>query len=411
MPASETCIIVGAGMAGGKAALTLREEGFDGRVLLIGEEPDPPYERPPLSKEYLRGEVDRGAFAVADADDYAEEGIELLLGRRAERVEPGERAVVLDGGERLRYDRLLLATGAEPRRLPIPGAELDGVLLLRTVADSEALRGRLAASPRLVVIGAGWIGSEVAASARQMGAAVTVVEPRAVPLQHVVGEQVGAVFADLHREHGVEMLLGEGVEAIEGAGRVERVRTAGGRVLDCDLVLVGVGASPRTAPAEDAGLAVDNGILVDEHLRTSAPDVFAAGDVANAHHPLYGRRIRVEHWANALEQGPAAARSMLGSQQPYDKLPFFFSDQYDTGLEYRGFATEWDRVVVRGDLGGREAIVFWVADGRVVAAMNLNVWDVGEPIERLLRARPVIDDRKLADPDVELGALVAGADR
>ena len=315
--------------------------------------------------------------------------------------------MTLDDGERLRYDRLLLATGSEPRRLAIPGGELDGVLYLRSLDDSDALRERLDRGGAVVVIGAGWIGAEVAASARQRGLEVTVIEPASVPLERVLGAEVGAIYRDIHTDNGVRMLMGTGVEAFEGDKAVRRVRASDGSLLECDFVVVGVGVQPRVQLAAQAGIDVDNGILVDEHLQTSAPGVFAAGDVANAHHPFYDERIRVEHWANALHQGPAAARSMLGHAVPYDRLPYFFSDQYDVGMEYSGFAREWDRVVFRGDPATREFIAFWLSDDRVVAGMNVNVWDVNEPIRRLISERVKVDDRRLADPDVPIDQLVA----
>ena len=331
------------------------------------------------------------------------------LGRLATSLDTGHRELTLDDGERLRYDRLLLATGAEPRRLSIPGADLDGVLYLRTVGDSDTLRERLDHGGSIVVVGAGWIGCEVAASARQRGLEVTVVEPAAVPLERVLGTELGAIYRDVHTDHGVQMLLGTGIEAFEGSQAVARVRTSDGRELDCDLVVVGVGVQPRTELARQAGLAVDNGILVDEHLQTSVPGVFAAGDVANAHHPFYGERIRVEHWANALNQGPAAARSLLGGSEPYERLPYFFSDQYDVGMEYTGFARSWDRVVFRGDPATREFVAFWLVEDRVVAGMNLNVWDVTDAVKRLIRERLPVDERRLADPDVPLDAVASPA--
>ena len=406
MTNDQTFVIVGASLAGAKAAETLRAEGFDGRLLLIGAEEERPYERPPLSKDYLRGEVDREKVYVHPEGLYAGQDIELRLGRTAVSVNIAGSELALDDGERLRYDRLLLATGAEPRRLSIPGGTLDGVLYLRSVADSDALRRRLDRGGAVVVIGAGWIGAEVAASARQRGLEVTVLDPHTVPLERVLGAEVGAVYRDLHLDHGVKMLMGTGVEALEGSTAVERVRTSDGRGLECDFVVLGVGVQPRTGLAAQAGLAVDNGILVNEHLQTSAPGVFAAGDVANAHHPFYGEPIRVEHWANALHQGPAAARSMLGQPDAYDRLPYFFSDQYDVGMEYAGFARAWERVIFRGDPATREFIAFWLRDDRVVAGMNVNVWDVNDPIQRLIRKRVVVDDRRLADPDVPLDDLV-----
>jgi 3-phenylpropionate/trans-cinnamate dioxygenase ferredoxin reductase subunit len=395
-------VIVGAGLTGAKAAETLRAEGFDGRVVLVGAESQRPYERPPLSKDYLRGEAARENLDVHDAGFYAEQDIELRLGQTAVSLDPSAHEVTLDDGQRLAYDRLLLATGAEPRRLAAAGADLDGVLCLRTVEDADELRRRLDRGGAVVVVGAGWIGAEVAASARQRGLDVTVLDPAAVPLERVLGREVGALYGDVHADHGVRMLMGTGVEAFEGQTKVERVRTTDGQALDCDFVVVGIGVAPRTGLAAAAGLAVDDGILVDEHLQTSCSDVFAAGDVANAHHPLYGRRIRVEHWASALHQGPVAARSMLGRAAVYDRVPYFFSDQYDVGMEYAGFAATWDRVVFRGDPASREFIAFWLADDRVVAGMNVNVWDVSEHIQRLVGDRLPVDDRRLADPDVRL---------
>jgi 3-phenylpropionate/trans-cinnamate dioxygenase ferredoxin reductase component len=405
MPSDQTHVIVGASLAGAKAAETLREEGFDGQVVLIGAEAERPYERPPLSKDYLRGEVGREKVYVHDEGFYAEHDIELRLGRTAVDLDTSSSELELDDGARLRYDRLLLTTGAEPRRLSIPGAELDGVLYLRSVHDSDALRERLDRGGAVVVVGAGWIGTEVAASARQRGLEVAVLDPAYVPLERVMGNEVGAVYREIHVDQGVQMLMGTGVEAFEGDGAVERVRTSDGRELECDFAVVGVGVEPRTGLAAEAGIAVDNGILVDEHLQTSAPGVFAAGDVANVHHPFYGERIRVEHWANALNQGPAAARNMLGQDSAYERLPYFFSDQYDVGMEYTGFAPGWDRVVFRGDPASREFVAFWLVEDRVVAGMNVNVWDVTDPIKRLIGQRVAVDDRTLSDPDVSLEEL------
>jgi len=406
MTTEQTFVVVGASLAGAKAAETLRTEGFDGRLVLIGSEHERPYERPPLSKDYLRGEAGREKVYVHEGGFYAEQGIDLRLGRTATSVNTSAGELTLDDGERVRYDRLLLTTGAAPHRLPIPGGDLEGVLYLRTVKDSDDLRERIDRGGSAVVVGAGWIGAEVAASLRVRGLEVTVLDPNKVPLERVLGTDVGAVYRDIHADHGVQMLMGTGVEAFEGDGAVERVRTSDGRLLECDFVVVGVGVKPRAELAAQAGLAVDDGILVDEHLRTGAQGVFAAGDAANVYHPFYGERIRVEHWANALNQGPAAARNMLSRAEPYDRLPYFFSDQYDVGMEYSGFARTWDRVVFRGDPASREFIAFWLAGDRVLAGMNVNVWDVTDPIQRLIRERVVVDDRRLADPDVPLDDLV-----
>jgi 3-phenylpropionate/trans-cinnamate dioxygenase ferredoxin reductase subunit len=399
-----TFVIVGASLTGATAAATLREEGFDGRIVLVGAETERPYERPPLSKDYLRGESGRDELYVHEQFFYAEHEIELRLGETAVALDAREHDVTLSGDERLAFDRLLLATGAEPRRLNVPGADLDGVHELRSVESSDAIRARLDRGGKVVVVGAGWIGSEAAASARQRGLEVAVIEPASVPLERVLGTEVGAIYRDLHADHGVELLLGTGVEAFEGDGAVERVRTSDGRVLECDFVIVGVGVAPRTQLAAGAGLALEDGVVVDGRLRTSAPDVFAAGDVARHDHPAYGP-LRVEHWDNALHQGPAAARAMLGRDEPYDHVPYFFSDQYDVGMEYSGYAPRWDRVVFRGDPAGREFIAFWLQGDRLLAAMNVNVWDVSDALRDVLAARVAVDDAALADPDVPLDRL------
>jgi 3-phenylpropionate/trans-cinnamate dioxygenase ferredoxin reductase subunit len=404
-------VIVGAGLAGAKAAETLRDEGFDGRITLIGDEPERPYERPPLSKEYLRGEADGKPF-VHPEDFYEEHEIELLTGRSATSIDAGGREVVLDDDRRLSYDALLLATGAEPRRIDVPGTELDGIHYLRTLADSESIAGAIESAERIVVVGSGWIGAEIAASARAKGTEVTMVEMSSLPLERVLGPELGRFYLDVHRDHGTEFLPETTVERFEGDGAVERVLTRDGAVVDAQAVVVGVGVAPRTALAEAAGIRVENGVLADERLETSAPGIFVAGDIANAAHPFYGRRLRVEHWANALNQGPAAARSMLGREVSYDEIPYFFSDQYDVGMEYSGFASTDDEVVIRGDLTKREFIAFWLADDRVVAGMNVNVWDVSDPIRELIRSRERIDRGRLADPDVPIADLAgSGAAR
>jgi 3-phenylpropionate/trans-cinnamate dioxygenase ferredoxin reductase component len=405
MSADRTFMIVGGGLAGAKAAQTLREEGFDGRVVLLGEEDVAPYERPPLSKDYLRGDAGRDAIWAQEEGWYEAHDVELRTSTHAAELALASSEVVLDGGERIGYDQLLLATGSAARRLPIDGAELDGVHLLRTVADSDALREALTPGVRVVVIGAGWIGCEVAASAKQRGADVTMVAPEDVPLERVLGSEVGAVYREVHASRGVELVLGTGVEAIEGSGRVSGVRTTGGRTLGADLVVVGVGAAPRTELAAAAGLTVQDGVLTDDRLRTSAPNVFAAGDIARAQHPILGETIRVEHWGTALEQGPAAARNMLGRDLAYDRIPYFFSDQYDVGMEYAGHALTYDRVVFRGDPSTFEFMAFWMRGDRVAAGINVNVWDVNEDVQALVRSGASVEDAALADPDVALGAL------
>jgi 3-phenylpropionate/trans-cinnamate dioxygenase ferredoxin reductase component len=406
---ADTHVIVGAALAGAKAAETLRTEGFDGRIVLLGAEPNLPYERPPLSKDYLRGESERESAYVHPEEYYAEHDIELRRSAHVTTLDLPAREVVLENGERIGFSKLLLATGAEPRRLSLPGTELDGVHYLRDLRDCDALRAALDRGGHAVVIGAGWIGAEVGASARQKGLDVTLVEMLSVPLERVLGRELGEIYAAIHRDHGVELLTEAGVEAIEGAGRAERVRLRGGRSIDCDLVVIGVGVVPRTALAAAAGLDIDDGILCDEHLRTSADGVFAAGDVANAWHPLLQRRLRVEHWHNALEQGPAAARSMLGSVEPYDRVPYFFSDQYEVGMEYAGHATEWDEVVFRGDVEAREFIAFWLRGGRLLAGMNVGVWDVTDDIQAIIRSGAQVDPARLRDPDVSLASLAGSA--
>lgn len=401
----QTFVIVGASLAGAKAAETLRVEGFEGRVVLIGEEAERPYERPMLSKEYLRGEKPAGKLYVHDEGFYADNEIELLTGTRAESLDPGAHEVTLAGGDRVPYSRLLLSTGAAPRRLSLPGADLAGVLYLREMGDSDALRAAITAASRVVVVGAGWIGSEVAASARQLGAEVAVVAPGAVPLERILGPEVGGVYRDLHQEHGVALHLSTQIEAILGNGSAQGVRTTDGSVVKGDLVVVGVGASPRDELAREAGLTLENGIVVDQFLRTSDPDVFAAGDVAATWNTLYNRRIRLEHWANAHNQGQVAARNMLdpaGRAAAYDKLPYFYSDQYDLGMEYNGFAADWDRVVLRGDPAGGEFLAFWLKDGHVLAGMNANVWDQGDGIKALVRGDATVSAEALADPSIPL---------
>jgi 3-phenylpropionate/trans-cinnamate dioxygenase ferredoxin reductase component len=405
-----THVIIGAALAGAKAAEALREQGFDGRIVLIGSEPELPYERPPLSKEYLRGEAPREKARVHEEGFYESHDVELRTGTTATAIDTAAREVELDGGERLKYDRLLIATGAEPRRLNVPGADLEGVHYLRDLADADALAALLAkGSGRAAVIGAGWIGAEVAASARTKGLDVALVEVTDFPLQRVLGPEVGEIYAGVHRRHGVDCHFGVGLEAFEGAGRVERVKLEGGGSIECDFAVVGIGVVPRTELAERAGLEVGNGIQVSKRLETSVAGVFAAGDVANAFHPFYGGKLRVEHWANALNQPATAARAMLGKEGvSYDRLPYFFSDQYDVGMEYVGYASDWDEVVIRGDAEKPEFIAFWLKDGAVQAAMNVNVWDVVEPLKTLIGSREKVDVERLRDADVPIEAL-AGA--
>jgi 3-phenylpropionate/trans-cinnamate dioxygenase ferredoxin reductase component len=420
MPTKPTFVIVGAGLAGAKAAETLRGDGFDGRLLLVGEEAEQPYERPPLSKAYLRGETDPDSLQVHQDGFYAAHEIELRTATRVGSIDPAGHQLELASGERIGYDRLLLATGAAPRRLPLPGADLDGVHYLRTRQDADALAAAAAHAEQVVVVGTGWIGSEAAASLRQLGRDVTLLGPDAAPLARVLGPEIGRVYRDLHADHGVQLALGTRVAGFRGHGRVEAVLTDDGHLIEGDLVLVGAGAVPRTGLAEAAGLPVGNGLLVNEQLEAvGAAGVYAAGDVAAAWHPRYQTYLRVEHWANALNQGPAAARNMLGRALPYARLPYFYSDQYDLGMEYSGLATDWDQVVVRGDLTTRQFIAFWLKDQRVIAGMNAGVWDVVEPIQTLIRGGWPVDPERLANPDIPLdqvaseraGALAARSTR
>jgi 3-phenylpropionate/trans-cinnamate dioxygenase ferredoxin reductase subunit len=398
-------VIVGASLAGAKAAQELRDRGFGGEITLIGSESERPYERPPLSKDYLRGESERDKAYVHPAEFYDDNAIELLTETTVTRVDARGSRVLLDDGRELVYDRLLLTTGAEPRRISIPGAELEGIHYLRTLADCDAIRPRLDAGGRLAVVGGGWIGTEVAASARQRGLEVSVIDPLPLPYERILGPEIGDFYRDVHVQHGVAMLLGAEVEAFEGDSAVRRVRTGDGTKIECDFAVVAVGVVPRTDLAHQAGLDVDNGVVVNERLVSSTPNIFAAGDVANAWHPFYEERIRVEHWANALNQGPAAARSMLGDEAGYARLPYFYSDQYDVGMEYSGYTTDWDEVVFRGDRAGGEFIAFWLKAGQVVAGMNVNVWDVNDQLQALIRSRQPVDPAALRDPDTPLESL------
>jgi 3-phenylpropionate/trans-cinnamate dioxygenase ferredoxin reductase subunit len=408
MPAEPAYVIVGASLAGAKAAETLREEGFGGGVILIGAEDLRPYERPPLSKGYLLGKDDADSVFVHEPGWYAEHDVDLRLGVTVTAIDAVARQVEVAGGDPVSFGKLLITTGSSPRRLGAPGTDLDGVLYLRTRPDSDRLRASLAAGGRVVIAGSGWIGLETAAAAREYGCDVTIVEPEPGALRRSVGPEVGEVFADLHRSHGVEFRFGEGLAELRGSGgRVTSVVTSADAELPADLVIIGIGAMPNDAIAAAAGLDVDNGILVDEALRSSDPDIFAAGDVANWFNPLLGRRIRVEHWANALASGPVAARSMLGQQVSYDWVPYYFSDQYDLGMEAAGLPEpgHYDQVVFRGDPQTLEFIAFWLSDGAVVAGMNVNVWDVNDDIQALIRAGTSVDVSRLEDPDFPLTDL------
>jgi len=412
MAQDTTYLVAGASLAGAKAAEALRAGGFDGQIVLVGAENELPYERPPLSKGYLLGKAARETIYVHPRQWYADNDVDLRLGTTVTSVEPAEHAVALDDGSRVGYAKLLLATGSSPRQLSVPGGSLEGVRYLRTVSDSDAIKAALAAASSVAVVGAGWIGLEVAAAARQAGAQVTVLEMADLPLLRVLGREAAEVFVALHRDHGVDLRFGVHVTEIAGAGgRVAGVRLADGRDIPADVVIVGIGIVPNTGLAKTAGLEVEDGVRVDAALRSSDPDIYAAGDVASAYHPLIGKHIRVEHWANALNQPQAAAQSMLGQDVSYDRVPYFFSDQYDLGMEYSGYVEPegYAQVVFRGDVAGREFIAFWLADdGRVLAGMNVNVWDVTEQIQKLVRSGEPVEPTALADPSTPLESLTGG---
>ena len=406
-------VIVGASLAGGTAAVTLREDGFDGDIVLVGAEAQAPYNRPPLSKGYLRGQDRFEDQLVKPASYYAEQRIALELGVRATKIDAGQKLVELEGGRRLAYDRLLVATGGRNRTLSVPGADLPGVFQLRTVEDCDRIRAAVARGRRAVVMGFGFIGSEVSASLRQLGVEVVAIEGSRVPLARIVGDEVGQVLADIHRDKGVELITEDSVAALEGSGRVERVRTKKNRVFECDFVVAGIGIVPNTELLAAAGAQVDNGVLVDERCRTSIPDVFAAGDVTNHLHPIFGR-LRVEHWNNGYQQGRAAARSLVGGTQPYDYIHTFWSDQYEHVIEYVGFATSWDRLVFRGRPESRKFLGFYLKDGLVRAAVGLDRG--GDPEDPkgdselkaavdMVRGRAKIDPSKLADESADLRSL------
>jgi 3-phenylpropionate/trans-cinnamate dioxygenase ferredoxin reductase component len=405
MSSIERIVIVGAGLAGARAAESLRSGGYEGRIALLGDEADRPYLRPPLSKDYFRGESDRDQVYVHPGPFYEEHRIDLRPSTKVREIRPASNEVVLEDGERLAFDRLLLATGARPRTLPVPGAGLPGVMTLRTIGDADAIRAAAEEAERIVVVGAGWIGSEIAASLRMLDRTVVLVAPDSAPLERVLGPVIGNLYRDLHLEHGVDWRPRARVERIVGSDHVQGVETSAGERIEADLVVIGTGVEPRTELAVSAGLAVGDGIEVSATLETSVQGIFAAGDVASAWNPFYGRRIRTEHWANAKFQGRAAGRSMLGDVTPYDRIPYFYSDQYDLGVEYTGWAWPSDRLVVRGSLADRRFVAFWLAEDRLVAGMNANVWDVAKPIERLIRSRASVDADALADVSVELDQL------
>jgi 3-phenylpropionate/trans-cinnamate dioxygenase ferredoxin reductase subunit len=409
MSKSQKFVVVGGGLAGASAAEALRREGFDGRLRLIGAESHRPYIRPPLSKDYLSGKDGLDSAYVHPQAWYAENGVDLTTGERVIGLDAEAHRLALSSGESVGYDRLVLATGSSPRVLKVPGADLAGVYYLRTIDDAQALRAAIKdGGKRVVLVGSGWIGMEVAATARTLGNEVTVLEHGAIPLASALGDELGRMFADLHEQNGVVLRTAVEVASIVGTdGRVSGVMLDGGEPVPADLVVIGVGAVPNVELAASAGLDVENGILVDASLQTSDPDIFAAGDVANAYHPVIKQRLRSEHWANALNSGAAVAKSMLGQQLRYDQIPYFYTDQFDLGMEYSGYGplTKDAELVYRGDRAKREFIVFWLTEGRVVAGMNVNVWDVNDAVQAIIRSGRAVDLAKLADERIPLDSL------
>lgn len=397
--------IIGGGLAGAQAAKELRDAGYLDRISLVSDETVPPYLRPPLSKDYLTGEVNRDSVFVHPERWYVDHAVELILDNAARELDFGSRSILLADGRHLTYDALLLATGSTPRRLTIPGADLAGIHYLRRLDDSDRIRDAFTVDQRIVLIGAGWIGLEIASAARRAGRNVTIVEPADVPLQATLGPRLGQYFAELHRAHGVDLRLGASVEEVlDERGNVAGVRLAGGEEIPADVLIIGIGITPNTRLAEDGGLRINNGIAVDEHLRTEALNVYAAGDVANAYHPWLRRHLRVEHWANARHQPEVVAHNITGNADTYDRLPFFYSDQYDIGLEYVGYATsgDVDQVLIRGDITSDHFMSFWLSQSRVLAGMHVNTWGVLNDIEELIRSRRPIDPRRLVDEAIPL---------
>ena len=413
MSTTQSVVIIGGGLAGAKTAEALRDKGFEGSVTIVGTEEHLPYERPALSKGFLAGSTERSELDVHDEAWYAAHSITLRSGVTARSIDRAAQSVALDDGSELGYDALVLATGSTPRKLPLAGADASNVLTLRKVEDSQRINTALVPEAGVVIVGGGWIGMEIAANARERGAAVTIVEAARLPLAAALGDELAEVFLKLHTEHGVTFKLEAQVAAITVAtnGAATGVDLASGEHLEADVVIVGVGAAPNVDLAEGSGLEVDNGVLVDASLRTSDPHIFAVGDIANQDHPSLGTRVRVEHWANALNQPAAAAAAIVGDPQPYDELPYFYTDQYDLGMEYVGYAPagSYADVVIRGDLESREFIAFWLdADQRVLAGMNVNVWDVVDDVKALIRAGQhgrAVDPQRLGNPSVRLSEL------
>ncbi|GAA4483410.1 NAD(P)/FAD-dependent oxidoreductase [Microbacterium panaciterrae] len=407
MSTTENIVIIGGGLAGAKTAEALRDGGHAGRVTLIAAEDHLPYERPPMSKDYLAGKAAFDSAVVHPQSWYDGHDVTLRQGVRATAIDTAAHQVTLDDGTTLPYDKLVLATGSTVRKLPLDGADADNVHYLRTVEDADAIRAAFGPGRRLVIIGGGWIGLEVTAAARASDTTVTILEGAELPLLRVLGPTIAQVFADLHTAHGVEVRTGVQIAGIDTVdGHATGVRLQDGEVVPADAIVIGIGVRPVTDLAEAAGIAVDNGVLVDASLRTSDPDVYAVGDIANHDHPVLGHRVRVEHWATALNQPAAAVAALLGGSTPYTELPYFYTDQYDLGSEYIGHASSDDRVVVRGDLATREFVAFWLdEEDRILAAMNVNVWDVIDQIKPLIAEHRVVDPVLLADPAVPYDQL------
>ena len=407
MTSEPTFVVIGAGQAGGRAVETMRAEGFMGRIVLLGAEPHVPYERPPLSKQMLIGDDGPERTYLRDAAFYRDNHIELRLGAVAVAIDRGARSVRLSGGDTLSYDKLLLTTGARVRRLSAPGADLADIHYLRDIADSLAIRKRLEEGASLVIVGGGYIGLEVAAAARSRGVRVTVLEMAPVAMNRVVAPEIGRFFEAVHRERGVDIRTGVSVEGFEGDGRVERVVCAGGAAVPAGFVVVGVGIDAAAELAEQAGIAVDNGIVVDACGRTSDAHVFAAGDVANHPNSLLGRRLRLESWQNAQNQAIAVARAMCGNAEPYAEVPWFWSNQYDLNLQMVGLPEKWDRLVVRGDMASRKFSAFYLDDGAIVAANAVNIPRDIRVARALIEQKARPDADRLADPDTPLKSLLA----
>jgi 3-phenylpropionate/trans-cinnamate dioxygenase ferredoxin reductase subunit len=394
----KSVVIVGGGLAGANAAFALRERGFEGSVTVVGDERELPYERPPMSKEYLRAEKTLAQTYVKPADQYAENDITLLSGKRVVEIRPTDRTVILNDRSSVAFDALVLATGSAPRPLDVPGADLVGVHYLRDAADADALRAAASTAKSIAVIGGGWIGTEVAASLRQMGHAVTLIALPPQPLEHVLGSEVAAIYRRLHEEKGTRVVVGRVARLTgNGDGRVTGVVLADGTTVAADVVIAGVGAEPRVDLARAAGLKLrDGGVEVNEYLESSVPGIYAIGDIATAWNPRFGKYVRVEHWDNAIEQGKTVAANIHGEPQAYERTPYFYSDQFDLGMEYRGLARGFDRVVIRGDVDAREFDAFWLKDGHVIAAMNANRWDDAAELQALVDAQAQVDPDELA---------------